>query len=252
MRIINVRLSDTFGCNIVATAILQSLRDKFPDAIINVYTKYPDLIFGLNEIDKIIDLKKECLKNYNVDFKDYLKSRKPQESMPFRHLISHMFEVAESQLSVKLNRNFKPKINLTEEEMKKAEKIVKSLSHGKPLIWLQTKTSEKKKDMPAIFWKELIKKENNYEFVDLSSEVHSRRISIAITKLCNMGVTLDTFLLHCSGAVKAKNVIAIMVSSHKEVVTYPNQIVIQGSIENWKETLKELMDKIKLHSYVPP
>lgn len=241
---INIRLSDTFGCNVASTVVLQSLRDKFPKHKINVYTKYPDLILGLKEVDNIMDLNKQNLENYDVDFEDYLRTRKPQESTPLRHLIIHMMEIAESQLKIKLKRKFRPKINLTNKELKTAQNIIISLSSGKPIIWLQTKTREEKKDMPISFWKTLRSSKPNWNFLDLSSAGYDRRISIAITKFCDAGITLDTFLLHGSYAVGARNVVAIMVSSHKEVVTYPNNIVINGSKSDWKKTLLQIIRKL--------
>ena len=241
MRVINVRLSDTYGCNVESTAVLQSIKNKFPKSKINVYTKYPELVIGLKEVNKVINLNKSSLDKYDVDFKDYLKIRKPQELKPFRHLIKHMTEIAESQLKVKLKREFNPKINLTKKELNKSKQIVNNLSGGKPIIWLQTKTRSSKKNMPFSFWKRLIDANKEWKFIDLSSEKYDLRTSIAITKFCDVGITLDTFLLHGSKAVGARNVIAIMVSSHKEVVTYPGNIVVQGSKINWEKSLSQVL-----------
>ena len=245
MKIITVKLNETLGCNVAATAFLKSLRQKFPHSRIQVYTKYPDLIKGSKSVNDVFYLNKKKLKRYNVNFWNYLKKRKPQEWKPLRHLITHMKEIAESDLNIKLKENLKPEINLTKGELIKAKKILNEFSEGKPLIWLQTKTREKKKDLPNVFWKELIKKNKNFRFIFLSPKNYSRRISIAITKLCKMGVTLDTFLLHGSEAANAKNTITIMVDSHAKVVSYKDQIVIKGSKSNWKNTLKKVNFLIK-------
>lgn len=40
---ISIRTPETLGCCVVATALLQSVRKKFPDVRIVVYTQFPDL-----------------------------------------------------------------------------------------------------------------------------------------------------------------------------------------------------------------
>ena len=69
-------------------------------------------------------------------------------------------------------------------------------------------------------------------FIDLSHAPYNRRTAIALTKYCDAGVTLDTFLLHGSQAVGASHVVAIMISSHPEVVCYPDQCIKNGLIQN--------------------
>lgn len=101
------------------------------------------------------------------------------------------------------------------------------------------------------FWWSLQEEcEDSYTFLDLSNQQYSRRIAIAITKQCDAGITLDTFLLHGSEAVQAKNVLALMVSSHFQVVTYHDQIVCDGlqdprnlRVENIRMMLDALLTK---------
>ncbi|MGR3754935.1 glycosyltransferase family 9 protein [Edwardsiella anguillarum] len=62
-------------------------------------------------------------------------------------------------------------------------------------------------------------------FIDLSHAGYSLRESLAITTQCQAGICLDSFLIHGSAAVGAKNVIALLGSSKPEVVTYPGQDV---------------------------
>lgn len=246
---INIRLYDTFGCTVVSTVLVQSLWNKFPKNIINVYTKNPDLILGLKEIDKIIDAGKYELDKYDIDLTDYLKIRKPQKNKPFRHLSDHMFEVAEEQLGGKLKgrlrMGFSPKINLTKKELEKAKQIVRNISKGRPVIWLQTKSRQRKKEWKQQNWRALLsEKRNEYAFIDLSSENYSKRISVAITKFCFAGITLDTFLLHGSETVGARNTIVILVSSHPEVVTYKDQIILDGSKNPKFITVKAVIDEL--------
>lgn len=156
MDTIRVRLYDTLGCTVVATVLLQSLREKFPSAKINVYTAYPDLLAGLREIDGMYDSNAYPSEDYNIDLTGYLEIRKPQESKPFRHLAVHMLEMAEEQLGDRitgaLKRDFLPVVDLTQQEEQNAREIVQSLSRGKPVVWLQTKTRQPKKDWPREHW----------------------------------------------------------------------------------------------------
>jgi hypothetical protein len=235
MNTINFRSPKTLGCSVASSVIIQSLKEKFPESKIAVYTKMPDLFIGLTEMDELIDLNKEKeLTHYDVDLENYLETKKPQLSKPLRHLIEHMFEETEEQLSSlvtnSLNRDFVPKVNLNKDELNWAITAVSALAQDKPLIWLQTKSRLQEKDAPAVLWQELVDKcADKYSFIDLSQEQYSRRQSIAITKIAAGGATLDTFLLHGSEAVRARNVIVLLVSSHQEVVCYPDQICLTYS-----------------------
>ncbi len=221
---LNIKLYDTLGCTVVATTVLQSLRAAFPRATLLVYTTYPDLLEGLKKVNQVMDSRLDSPRKYDIDLSSYLETQKPQESKPFRHLSEHMFEIAERQLGKalhsKMNRNFRPVVNLTKQEIQRAKIIVKEKAGGKPLVWLQTKSRKAYKDWPTVNWNNLISSHRSFSFLDLSQEQYSRRISIAISQQAAAGITLDTFMLHGSQAVRAKNVLAIMVSSHPEVVCY--------------------------------
>jgi ADP-heptose:LPS heptosyltransferase len=255
MELLTFRTPKTFGCTVASTVILQSIRKKFPKIRIVVYTQTPDLILGLKEVNEIVDINEQSgLLNYHVDLENFLATQKPQLIKPYRHLTEHMFEVAEQQLgqriSKPLERNFVPKINLTEKEISTAKVTAASITKSdKPLIWLQTKSRHIEKDLLLNEWEQFVRlRSDRYTFVDLSNKTYSRRQSIALTKFCKAGITLDTFLLHGSKAVHAPNVIAVLVSSHPEVVTYEGQIILNGlddkaaiKVDNMIRTLDTLV-----------
>ena len=233
MNHLTVRLYDSFGCTIVATALLQSLRNAFPEWQIDAYTKNLDLLEGLAEIDNVYDVSKRTLPKYDIDISTYLEDRKPQENQPLRHLYKHMLEAATEQLGDRLKEplkgSFVPKVNFQTSELEWAQKVIKDISPDKPLLWLQTKTRSSKKDWKDEYWeelKELLK--DRFNIIDLSECQSSKREAMAITKYCAAGITLDTFLLHGSEAVEAKNTLVILVSSHPEVVCYKDQVVLNG------------------------
>ena len=242
---IKIRTPESLGCTLISTILYQSLREKFKETKIIVYTLFPDLLLGLNEIDEVINLYEVDESEIDIDLKGYLKDKTPQKNKPLRSLSEHIFEIAEGKLKEKLNRNFPIKINLSSEEIEKAKEVVNELSDEKRLVWLQPKTSTIDKDLNKGFWEELKRfGASEYSFVDLSSDKYERRLSIAITQQCDAGITLDTFLLHGSHAVNAKNVIALLVTSHKEVVCYPEQVVLKEEInpEMVLGNLKKLLD----------
>lgn len=247
MKHLNIRLHDTFGCTLVGTALIQSLKFAFPNFILNIYTQNPDLLQGLPEADTINDANIAELNEYDVDIRNYLAIYRPQESKPLRHLYQHMLEIATKQLSQKiyktLTANFYPKIYLTQNELLEAQSIVNGLRENKPIIWLQTKTSSESKDWNSESWEELKNLlEDSCSLVDLSKLQYTKRQSIGITKYCDVGVTLDTFLLHGSKAISAKNTIALLTSSHKEVVTYPDQFVFNAKFQDFTPNI--LADKV--------
>lgn len=229
MKKIKVKLFDTLGCTVLSTALFQSLRREFPDSEIVAYSEFPDLLAGFQEIDDIIDSNDNSSEEYDIDLRGYLSDR-PHNHEPFKHLYIHMINHAERQLvdglSGELRRDFLPKINLQDHEMSRAREIVKSVSREKPAIWIQPGTGSPNKDWPREYWEKLIEEKPEYEFIDLSSGDYEPRTAIAMAESCDAGIALDSFLLHGSKSVDAKNVIAILGSSRPETVTYPGNIVI--------------------------
>ena len=226
MNKITVKVFDSLGCTVLSSCVFQSLKEKFPDSKIIAYSKFPSLLLGLEEIDDLINSNHNQLKKYDINLEHYL-SEKPHNSKPFQHLSWHMIKSAENQISEILNTGFQPKINLNNTETEDAKKIIKSISSKKPVIWLQTETNSKNKNWPQQYWDKIFsEKSKQYTFIDLFAQKYEPRISVAITKFCNAGITLDSFLLHSSYAVNAKNVIAILGSSRPESVMHPNQTPI--------------------------
>lgn len=246
---ITVRTPETLGCTVLSTVLLQSLRSTFQGSEIIVYTKFPDLFQGFTHVTKIVDLTAEPnLDSYDIDLEGYVEERKPQTSLPRRHLIEHTFEIAEERLGTKLERGFKLLMNLTDAEIAWAKEERTRISPSKPLVWLQTKSRKAAKDASEEIWEQLIRKgSESYTFLDLSEETYTRRQAVALTKAANAGITLDTFLLHGSEAVGAKNVIVLLVSTYPEVVCYPDQIVLKHSEEE-PITADAILTELNVHA----
>ena len=220
---LTLRTFDSLGCSVIATAVINSLKDKFSNLDLEVYTKYPDLFINIKGI-KIKDVsKKDDNLKFDIDLRGYIKTR-PHNIPPHKPIYIHMLELAEKSLSVKL-KHFQPKINLSKKELNWA--INKIKSYKKPVIWVQSETKSQNKNWFDDYWNVLIKElSKNYDIIDLSKTNFTLRQSLAITKVCKGGITLDSFLVHGSVAVEAKNVLVLIGSSRKEVVTYPSQKVI--------------------------
>jgi ADP-heptose:LPS heptosyltransferase len=224
MEEIRVRTFDSLGCTVLSTALFQSLKAKFPDSQIYAYSKFPQLLDGLDELDDVRE--PDSSVSYHVNLENYLSNR-PHCSEPYRHLSVHMIELAERQLSENLEKEFRPKIKLTEEELSSAKKVVDNYrsEYGKPVVWLQVMSRSDNKSWPK--QSELIGQfSSEYVFLGLSEECYTPRDSIALSKFCDAGIVVDSFLLHGSEVAGTKNVIVLLGSSNPKVVTYPGQTVI--------------------------
>jgi ADP-heptose:LPS heptosyltransferase len=216
---INLRAVDSIGCSVASIGVVLAIKEKFPEKTLIVYTKFPELF---NSISGITLTRKE-LSGYDVDLRSYYANRL-HNNLPYRSIYINMIEIAENALKTKLRRIL-PKIVLSQEELDYAKKILDK--NKKPTIWIQKKTNSPNKNWIEQNWKELEKKLSlKYAILELSESNYSLRQSLALTKLCLAGITLDTFLVHGSNAVGAKNVLVLLGSSRKEVVTYPTQKVV--------------------------
>jgi hypothetical protein len=187
MKRLKLRTFDSIGCSVAATAVIYSLKDKFPKINLEVHTKYPELF---KEI-KNINLEEENNTNFDIDLRGYLK-RRPHNTKPYRPIYIHMLETAEEQLSTKLKR-FTPLIQLSKEEIRWATKKIKN--YKRPVIWVQSKTKSINKNWFDNYWKVVFKGlSKNYKIIDLSKSKFSLRESLAITKVSKGGITLVHFL----------------------------------------------------------
>jgi hypothetical protein len=227
---INIRLYHTLGCSVVANSMLIAIARSFAGAHLRVFSPSPEIQSGLSGVSEIYPLQDADGSRLDVDLAGYLDEYRPLVTKPSRHLKEYIFDIADNSLGVKLDRSFDPVINLTPEEEVWAKAEVSRLSPGKPLVWLQKKTSKSAKDWPGEDWSTLTRElEGDCNFLNLTDKNYSPRAACILTKFCDAGVVLDTFLLHGSHAVGAKNTIAILVVSPQEVVCYNDQIALDGT-----------------------
>lgn len=241
---ISIAISEGIGDHVAFTAILKVLQKKFPDRLLRLYVRFPEIFLGYEGVEIIKD-PNISPDSVDIDLRNYEGSGELICYNLKGPLLDYSYGRVEKKLGVQLDYKYNPEVRLTKEELGEARRIVDKISFGKPLIWLQTKTSREEKDMPEIFWEELVRRKKEFSFVDLSSGEYSLRIAMAITKFCLGGIVLDTFLLHGSKAVGAKNVIGVMVKTPLGVSTYKDQIGVRGYEENWEKTLEEVISKIE-------
>lgn len=217
-----IRMPNSLGCSVAATAVIFSVLRKYPDSKIFISTKYPEMLASLHGYGRVTIY--STMQNdefpFHVDLRAYT-ARRPHNSEPYRPSYIHMLEMAEEQLSVKLPI-FKPKVILSAQEKLWAKKEV--AKYDKPVIWVQTRTTTDNRNWDETRWKGVIEKFSpQYKFVDLSASGYTIRQSMAITIFSAAGICLDSFLVHGSAAVGAQNVLVLLGSSRPECVTYPNQ-----------------------------
>ncbi|RLM26896.1 hypothetical protein BIY29_04585 [Brenneria alni] len=218
----DIRLPDSLGCTVASTAVILSLVKSELFKTINVFTKFPSLICNFKNIE-IVDASITEADSYHVDLRTYT-ARRPHNSQPYRPSYVHMIEMAMDQLKHDLSI-VKPNIILTEDDEFFARNEISRFK--KPLIWLQTKSTTENRNWSDKCWHELYSIfSDHFDFLDLSNSKYSLRQSLAITKFSFAGICPDSFLVHGSAAVGAKNVIVLLGSSRKECVTYPGQVVL--------------------------
>lgn len=225
-RLIGVRLRtpDSLGCSVAGSAVIHSLRASFPEANINVVSKFPELFQGIKGITIEAALAASS-ESYDVDLRRYT-ARRPHNTAPYRPSYLHMIEMAEEQLSARLIRS-RPHLELSSEEVRWANQTLRCFE--RPVVWLQTRTTSANRDWPTDRWNALAERlRGRFHVIDLSAALYSYRQSLALTRASVAGICLDSFLLHGSWAVGARNVLVLLGSSRPECVTYPGQKVLYG------------------------
>ncbi|RJL45900.1 glycosyltransferase family 9 protein [Pectobacterium carotovorum] len=218
---ISIRLANSLGCSVAGTAVIYSIINTFKESRISVVTKFPTLLSGIEDIDVIAAIS-DLGGDYSVDLRKYT-ARRPHNAYPPRPSYCHMREMAEEQLECTLLHS-EPKLYLQPNEIEFAREEL--ARYKKPIVWLQTITTSYNRNWPTDNWQNLMELfKSECTFIDLSHENYSLRESLAITTQCQAGICLDSFLIHGSAAVGAKNVIALLGSSQPEVVTYPSQYI---------------------------
>jgi len=222
---INIRLPDSLGCTVASTSVLQSLIkcELFGD--IHVFTNHFELVSHLPGINLHHPVDNTFL---HIDLRKYT-SRRPHNNQPYRASYLHMLEMAEESVGVKLPI-ITPDIPINESEMCFAKEFISKFS--KPLIWIQSKTTTNNRNWNYQRWLILMKNlSGSFDFIDLSKVNYSLLQSLAIVKHSFAGICLDSFLVHGSAAVGAKNVIVLAGSSRGECITYPGQTLIYEESE---------------------
>lgn len=217
---INIRLPDSLGCTVASTGVILSLIKSQCFDEIHVFARHPELVA---HIPGIILHDVDNYSQIDLDLREYT-ARRPHNSKPYRASYLHMLEMAEASFGLTLPIII-PTIHLSVADNSFA---IKELSkYKKPVIWFQSKTTSQNRDWSAENWLKLMERLSiSFDFIDLSNTEFTLLQSLAITKHSFAGVCLDSFLVHGSAAVGAKNVIVLIGSSRSECMTYPGQKII--------------------------
>ncbi len=222
---INIRLPDSLGCTVASTSVISGLlKSEYFDEI-HIFAKHCELV---SHISGIILHSSDDVNYFDVDLRHYT-ARRPHNSKPYRASYVHMLEMAEEALGVKLPIT-PPCIILSEADNSFA--IRKLSEFRKPVIWIQTKTTTSNRNWDSEQWDKLTENlSGSFDFIDLSHAGYSLCQSLAITKYSFAGICLDSFLVHGSAAVGARNVVVLAGSSRGECITYPGQVLIYENSE---------------------
>jgi ADP-heptose:LPS heptosyltransferase len=187
---------------------------------IHIFVKHIELV---SHISGVTFHHSDNVTSVNLDLTRYT-ARRPHNNLPYRASYLHMLEMAEESLGVTLPI-IPPSIPLSDADNSFA--IQKVSGFTKPLIWFQSRTTSTNRNWRTQRWSNLIKNLSNvFDLIDLSHAGYSLLQSLAITKHSFGGICLDSFLVHGSAAVGARNVIVLAGSSRGECITYPGQELI--------------------------
>ena len=233
---ITVILPRAKGATLLSTVVLRRLRHKYPESLIQCISKFPELLEGLNYVDRICDwddvlnFEGAIMDREVIDLNGTLDFQPNRRPAPI-HLIELLCKRA------KVNNDFLgPECNLSGKEIISAQSEIglNGSRHGLPVILITTRTSTVNKEWSCDSWKELVMHFgdrvrwlhvgdfhkpliNGVEYLSLTP-----RQSIAVAGLVDGVVTLDTFLLHAAASQRRQRggVVVLLGSSHPNCVSY--------------------------------
>jgi ADP-heptose:LPS heptosyltransferase len=233
---LTVILPRAMGATLLGTVVLRRLRHKYPEFLIQCISKFPELLEGLNYVDKVCDwdevtnFEGAIMDREVIDLNGTLDFQPNRRPTPI-HLIELLCKRA------KVDNDFLgPECHLSAKEIISAQREIglDRLRSGLPAILITTRTSTVNKEWNCDSWKELVTHFRNrvrwlhvgdfqkplikgVEYLSLTP-----RQSIAVAALVDGVVTLDTFLLHAAASQRRQRggVIVLLGSSHPYCVSY--------------------------------
>lgn len=238
--LLNPRFGGGLGKQIMSTAVLRALRDKYPDAKIHAMTSYPEAYTNLEFIDRVYPY--NVVPHFYEDHKDFeVVEAEPYNDLEFRQGKLHLIEAWCKMLNLQAPANIAGIIELSSEEKQAAKQMIMGQKIDRPLIAFQpfggtsyfnqaeanNPTRPKQyRDLPVNVAQEIINHlvELGYAVVHIglpsepelqnclrlsNQEPINPRYIFAILDMCQYGIFIDSFAQHAWVALGKKDAIVL-------------------------------------------
>jgi len=213
-----------YGDTILASVVLNYYQDKYPDADIGVFAKFPHLFeFNLFYMPPKFYSQSQ---GHDVDF--FEKYAQPADIIVrtdywryqiYCNMPKHALLMMQETAGIKPAKWIYPKINLSDKDKEFGQLLVNKLK--KPVITIHAQTARNHKNWPVNKWRELIERlKKNYDFVQIG-QGHEKLIdgainclgklsfhqSLAIMKYSKLFIGSDSVWNHATSVAKTKGVV---------------------------------------------
>lgn len=224
------------GITLLSTVALRGIRKKFPNHIITALCWFPELLEGLDYIDKVIYpvgpfvFEEHILDHRIIDLTDnvnYLPNRQRRKM----HIIDILCAIAKVQ-----NDGMGPDIFIPSDAYSQAEDFLhKESINNKNLYVFHPKSSSINKDWIEQEWKNLVDLlipfgaclqvggDNKINDMIISVPIEGK-MQYALLKKAKFIFCVDSLFLHATSACSVKNCVVLLGSSDPKVVSYKNYI----------------------------
>lgn len=243
------------GKSIMATAVCEAIKNKYPKDNLIVLTSYPEVFICNPNVDKCFNHN-----NLNYFFKDYIDGKKvkmmlhnPYNETNFIKQSEHLIETWCSMFDIPFN-NEQPKLYLTDREIKFYSN---SFNSDKPIFVLQTNGGGANQEMKYSWARDLpyevgqkivgefsreynifhIRRENQFQLQNTTPITTDFRALAVLIKISSKRLLIDSFAQHTAKALGLNSVVT-WVANKPTQFGYDNNINIVANPETISPELK--------------
>jgi ADP-heptose:LPS heptosyltransferase len=232
-----VLLPKARGATLISTVVLRQLRRKFPHRRITCIAEFPELLYGSPFLNGIVRYSEPFLFDRWIKDNEVVDLTGTLDYQPNRRQVPvHLIDLLCGRAGVGWDGCL-PDCSLTDAEVSEASRRISSVREkmgGLPCIAMTTSTSTPNKEWPVANWTELVHRTaSRIAWIHLGTPsgieipgVHYLRLGIrediAVLKLVDGAVCLDTFLLHAAASQRSADgrVVVLLGSTRPECVSY--------------------------------
>jgi hypothetical protein len=243
------------GKSIMATAVCEAIKKKYPKDNLIVLTSYPEVFICNNNVDKCFNHN-----NLNYLYKDYIDNKEvkmmlhnPYNETGYIKQSEHLIETWCNMFEIPYN-NEQPKIHLTDREVKFYSNLFIS---EKPIFVLQTNGGAVNQEIKYSWARDLpfevaqkiadefsgeynilhIRRENQFQLNNTTPVTADFRKLAVLIQLSSKRLLIDSFAQHTAKALGLNSVVTWVANNPKQL-GYENNINILANPETVVPELK--------------